>query len=146
MILLSKESTNKDQQLKTQMLVSFQDDGSKGTEKVWQESSFFDEQRGELTISKANFLENTFVYVNQASVSIVKGGEQVIYTELVVLAQLMSVANPDPAINLDTDKFKENEALLYMLVYNKATVLYSGLTKDLARITLRGDVNECFYS
>ena len=64
MILLSKESTNKDQQLKTQMLVSFQDDGSKGTEKVWQESSFFDEQRGELTISKANFLENTFVYVN----------------------------------------------------------------------------------
>ena len=78
--------------------------------------------------------------------SIVKGGEQVIYTELVVLAQLMSVANPDPAINLDTDKFKENEALLYMLVYNKATVLYSGLTKDLARITLRGDVNECFYS
>ena len=58
----------------------------------------------------------------------------------------MSVANPDPAINLDTDKFKENEALLYMLVYNKATVLYSGLTKDLACITLRGDVNECFYS
>ena len=30
-MLLSKESTNKDEQLKTQMLVSFQDDESKGT-------------------------------------------------------------------------------------------------------------------
>ena len=31
---MSKETTNKDQQLKTQILVSFQDDESKGTEKV----------------------------------------------------------------------------------------------------------------
>ena len=68
MILLSKEFTNKDQQLKMQMLVSFQDDESKGAEKVWQESDFFNERRGELTISKANFPENTFVYANQASV------------------------------------------------------------------------------
>ena len=34
MMFLSKEASNKDQQLKTQMMVSFQDDESKGTEKV----------------------------------------------------------------------------------------------------------------
>ena len=77
-MLLSKESTNKDEQLKTQMLVSFQDYESKGTEK------------------------------------------------------LMPIANPDPSINLDTYEFKENEVLFYMLVYNKAAGLYSGLTKKLA--------------
>ena len=59
-----------------------------------------------------------------------------------VLGQLMSVANPDPSINLETDVFKENEALLYVPVYNKATGLYGGLTKKLAHITLRGDANE----
>ena len=39
--IFSKEATNKDNQLMTQMLVSFQDDESKGSEKVWLESVFF---------------------------------------------------------------------------------------------------------
>ena len=58
----------------------------------------------------------------------------------------MPIANPDPSINLDTYEFKETEALLYMLVYNKGTGLYSVITKKLACITLRGDVNKRFYS
>ena len=40
MLYFSKEATNKDNQLKTQMLVSFQGDESKGSEKVWLESGF----------------------------------------------------------------------------------------------------------
>ena len=64
MMFLSKEVTSKDQQLKTQMVVSFQDDKSKNTEHVWQESGFFDDRRSDSTIPKANFLENTLVYVN----------------------------------------------------------------------------------
>ena len=79
MLLFSKEATNKDNQLKTQMLVSFQDDESKGSEKVWLESGFFGDQRAELTIVKSNFPENTFCYVNQGSVSLVKGGEKAFY-------------------------------------------------------------------
>ena len=50
MMFLSKEASNKDQQLKTQMLVSFQDDESKNTKHVWQESGFFDDHRSDLTI------------------------------------------------------------------------------------------------
>ena len=65
MMFLSKEITSKDQQLKTQMAISFQDDDSKNTKKVWQESGFFDDHRSDLTIPKANFPENTLVYVNQ---------------------------------------------------------------------------------
>ena len=52
MLYFSKEATNKDNQLKTQMLVSFQDDESKGSEKVWLESGFFGDQRADLTIIK----------------------------------------------------------------------------------------------
>ena len=35
MLYFSKEATNKDQKLKTKMMILFQDDESKGTEKVW---------------------------------------------------------------------------------------------------------------
>ena len=74
MLFLSKESTSKDQQLKTQIVLSFQDDESKNTGTVWQESGFFDDHQSDLTIPKANFPENTLVYVNQGSVLLVKSG------------------------------------------------------------------------
>ena len=63
-----------------------------------------------------------------------------------VIGQLMPVADPDPPINLETHVFQDNEALLYVPVYNKATGLYGSLTKKLAHITLRGDANERFSS
>ena len=57
MLYLSQEATNKDQQLKSQMLISFQDDETKGSEKIWMESGFFGHQRSELTTQKPTFLE-----------------------------------------------------------------------------------------
>ena len=128
-MFLSKEAASKDQQLQTQMVLSFQDDESKNAEKVWQESGFFDDHRSDLTIPKGNFPENTLVYVNQGSVSLVKGGSQAIFLEFVVCRQLMPVANPDLSINLETHVFQENEVLLYVSIYNKATGLYGDLTK-----------------
>ena len=145
-MFLSKEGLNKDQQLKTQIMISFQDDESKNTEHVWQESGFFHDHRSDSTILKANSPENTLCYVNQGSVSLVKGRGQAIYLEFVVIGQLMPVANPDPSINLETHVFQANEALLYVPVYNKATGLYGGLTKTLVHITFRGDANERFFS
>ena len=120
-MFLSKEATSKDQQLKTQMVVSFQDDESKNTEHVWQESGFFDNNRSDLTIPKANFPENTLLYVNQGSVSLVKGGGKAIYFGFMVIGQLMTVVNPDPSVKLETHVFKEDEALLYVPIYNKPT-------------------------
>ena len=146
MLYLSKEATSKDQQLKTQMLLSFQDDESKGSEKIWLESGFFGDQRAELTILKANFPENMLCYINQGTVSLVKGGEKVLYLDFVVLGQIMPVANVNPEINLDTYDFKENEVLIYCPVYNKSTGLYGGLTKKLGHITLREDAKERFFS
>ena len=121
MIFLSKEATSRDQQLKTRMVTSFQDGESKNTEHVWQESGFFDDHRSDMTIPKVNFPEDTFVYVNQGSVLLVKGGVRAIYLQFVVIGQLTPVANPDPSINLETHVFKEDEALLYVPLYNKVT-------------------------
>ena len=91
-----------------------------------------------MTIAKANFPENTLVYLNQDLVLLVKGGGQAIYL------QLIPIANPDLSINLEKHVLKENETLFYVPVYNKATGLYGRLTKKLAHITLRGDDSEHF--
>ena len=93
MLYLSKEATSKDQQFITQIMLSFQDDESKCSEKIWQESDFFGYQRAELTIAKANFPENILCCIYQGAVALVKGGEKALYLDFIVLDQLMLVEN-----------------------------------------------------
>ena len=112
---------------------------------MWKGNGFFNEQRSDLTITKPNFLENTLVYVNQGSILTVKS-RHAIYLEFVIIDQLMPIANPDPKIDPEKHEFKDHEVLLFVPVYNTVTGMYSGLTKKLAHITLRGDVNERFDS
>ena len=99
-----------------------------------------------MTIVKANFPENTFCYVNQDSVSLVKRGEKALYLDLAVLGQLMPAANGNPEIDLDSYVLKENEVIIYCPVYNKPTGMYGGLTSKSGYITLQGDDRERFYS
>ena len=99
-----------------------------------------------MTISKADFPENTLFYVSQGTVSLVKGGEKAIYLKFVVIRQVIAVANADPSINLETNVLKDIEVLLYVPVYNKATGLYGRLKKKSGQITLRGDDQEHFFS
>ena len=106
MMYLSHEQLSKDFQLKTQMAVSIQDEDLKSTEKIWVKSGFLKDCQSNLTISKANFLELTFCYVNQGQFSLVKGGQQAIYLEYIICGQIMPIANPDPAINLDAHNFE----------------------------------------
>ena len=146
LMLLSKEANTKDTQLKSQLLLSFKDyDQSKGSENIWSQPGFFGEQRADLTIQKANFPDMTLTYVDQAYVTLVKGGEKVIYCDYVILAQIMPLANIDPLINLDTYELKDNEVSIYVPMYNTVTGLYLGLTKKLDLITLRGDAEEQFF-
>ena len=120
-MLLSKEANTKDTQQKSQLLLSFKDD------------------------DKDNFPEITLTYVNQACVSLVKGGEKAIYYDYVILAQIMPLANIDPLINLDMYEPKDNEVVIYVPMPNTVTGLYYGLTKKLGMITLRGDAQERFF-
>ena len=95
-MFLSKEANSKDVQLKTQMVLALQDDESKGTENIWKGNGFFGDERAELTILKANFPENTLVYINQGAVSLVKGGDKAICLDFVFSGQIMPAANVDP--------------------------------------------------
>ena len=59
---LSKEATEKDRQMKMQMLMAIENSNSPSSEHIWLTNGFFGDQRSDLTVSKENFLENTLLY------------------------------------------------------------------------------------
>ena len=113
MLFLSKETSNKDERLKMETLLSKKDDnGENSTERIWKENCFFGDQRTDLSIMKVNFPENTLLYMHNDSITPVKG-RHAMYLDFVILAQILPVANPPPGLHLDTRKFQENEVLIY---------------------------------
>ena len=143
LLLMEKEMSEGDKNLKMKMYFSEESSLQKNNECLWAKDGFFNEQRSELNLSKANFPENTLVYVNQARISTVKAGEQAIYMTNVILAQILPYANnPD----LDTYKLKDDEVLLMCPVYDKDSSTFKGIETRVALIIVRGDENECFLS
>ena len=122
-----------------------EDQKQSATERIWKENGFFNDQRTDLTIGKPNFPENTLCYVNNGSITPVKGGHSM-YLEYVIIGQILPMANPPPNIDFDKHDYKENEVLVFVPLYNTENRLYRGLTKRLGYVTLRGDQNESFYS
>lgn len=147
-MLLSKEATTKDVQLKSQMMMSFQDeDTTKGvSEFIWPKFGYFGEHNIDLTIPKANFPELTFCYSNQARVSLVKSGEKAIYCDYVIIAQIMPLITIDPSIDLNSYVPNEHQTIIYVPLYNKGSGLFYGLARRLGHITVRGDEEERFFS
>lgn len=93
---------------------------------------------------KADFPENTLVYVNQATYSKLKDSDEAIYTISIVLAQILPLAN-NPE-NLKDYICKDIEVKVLCPVYDIDTAQFRGLEERLAVIVVRGDVDECFLS
>ena len=144
MMYLSKEATNKDQCLKMQMMLSLdKEDSANNSEKIWSSNGFFGDQKGDFTIKKANFSENTLVYCNQGTISTLKAGDYAIYLDYVISGQLILENNcPD----LENYKLKENEVMLYVPLYNTENGYFRGVKKWLAYIMVQGDSDETFFS
>ena len=95
------------------MMLSMKDDKvENSTVRIWKENGFFGDQRTDLTIVKANFPENTLVFVNNGCITPGKAGHGT-YLNFVILAQILPVENPPPGLDLDTHKFQENEVLIH---------------------------------
>ena len=81
-MLLTREATEKDCSLKAQMLVTTAQNETR-TEPIWQKKKgFFGDEHSDFNISKNNLPENMYCYVKNGSVSTVKGGETVVYLQI----------------------------------------------------------------
>ena len=146
MLLMSKEVTDKDRSMKTQLLLSSpsKNEDKISGEKVWQENGFFKEIKPEMNMEKVNIPENTLFYVNQGFISTVTSGEIAMYVHNFVIGQLIIVANQPKDIN--EYSCNENEVKLLSCVYDLETGDFKGLRLMLAYIVLRGDDDEVFFS
>ena len=65
MMVLSKEMTDKDRSLKTQLLVT-ENEGKDvlSGEKVWKNNGFFGDIKPEMTLEKVNLSENTLIFID----------------------------------------------------------------------------------
>ena len=96
-----------------------------------EKNSFFGDEKGDFTIKKANFPENTLIYCNQGSISTLRAGDYAIYIDYVILDQLI-LANSYP--DLDKYRLKENELILYVPLYHTENGYFRGVKKWLAYI------------
>ena len=145
MLLLSKEMTDKDRSMKTQLLIrSNTSDEKLSGEKVWKENGFFKDIRLELNLEKVNMSENTLYYVNQAFLSTVKNSEIAMYIQNFILGQLIFAANQPKDISEYVCQV--NEVKLLSCVYDLETGDFKGIRLMLAYIVLRGDQEEIFFS
>ena len=145
MLLLSKEMTDKDRSMKTQLLIrSNTSDEKLSGEKVWKENGFFKDIRPELNLEKVNMPENTLYYVNQAFLSTVKNSEIAMYIQNFILGQLIFAANQPKDISEYV--CQANEVKLLSCVYDLETGDFKGIRLMLAYIVLRGDQEEIFFS
>ena len=145
MLLLSKEATNMDRSLKTQLLVTSNDSQEKlSGERVWKNNSFFQDFRPDLNLEKKNIPENTLFYINQSLLSTVKNRDIAMYNHNFILGQLIVAANQPSDIN--AYECKENEVKLCCCIYDLTTREFQGVRAQLAYIVLRGDKEEVFFS
>ena len=129
MLFLSKETSTKDANLKSQMMISMNEDKvEKSSERIWKENGFFKDQRTDLTIGKPNFPENTLVYVNNGSITTVKGGHAM-YLEFVIIGPISPMENLPPNIDFDKYDYKENEVLIFTPIIIPKMVYIEALQK-----------------
>ena len=113
--MLTKEATDKDRSLKTQLLVSTSgnnDDKISG-ERVWRSDGFRD-VRPDLKLEKRNIPENALLYVDQAFLSTIKNGDLAMYNHNFIIGQIIPAANqPEDISKYDVQKTRSNCILVF---------------------------------
>ena len=126
-LYLSKEATEKDRQMKMQMLMAIDNKKqSLASESIWVSNGFFGDQRSDLTVSKENFPENALIYPNQGVITNLKAGDCTIYLDYVVNAQILPASTCPPDISSGYE-FKENKVLMLVPLYNTENGHFRGL-------------------
>ena len=145
MMVLSKEMTDKDRSMKTQLLIRNSDGDDKlSGEKVWKNNGFFGDIKPEMNLEKVNMPENALYYVNQYFLSTVKKGDIAMYNQNFILGQLITAANQTK--DIAAYECNENEVKLLCCIYDLDSGEFKGIREQLAYIVLRGDKNKIFIS
>ena len=144
MLLLSKEMSDKDKSMKTQLMLKSEPQNKLSGEQIWKKNGFFKDVRAQLSLEKVNIPENCLIYINQGFLSTVKNGEIAMYLDNFIIGQLIIAANQPK--DIESYVCSPNEVKLLSPVYELESGQFKGIRKQMAFIVLRGDSDETFLS
>ena len=144
MLFLSKEMTDKDKSMKTQLMLKSEPQNKLSGEQIWKKNGFFKDVRAQLSLEKVNIPENCLIYINQGFLSTVKNGEIAMYLDNFIIGQLIIAANQPK--DIEGYVCASNEVKLLSPVYELESGQFKGIRKQMAFIVLRGDSDETFLS
>ena len=144
MVVLSKEMSDKDKSMKTQLMFKSEPENKLSGEQIWKKNGFFKDVRAELSLQKVNIPENCLIYINQGFLSTVKNGDVAMYLDNFIIGQLIIAANQPK--DIENYVCLQNEVKLLSCVYELETGQFKGIRKQMAFIVLRGDSDETFLS
>ena len=87
-------------------------------EPVWKKIGYFGKLRTDYNLEKVNFLENAFLYINQAYLTVQKS-KKIFYGEYFLLGQIHESANPPS--DIQSYECKDGEVKYYRPKYNRDT-------------------------
>ena len=144
MLLLSKEMTDKDKSMKTQLMLKSEPQNKLLGEQIWKKNGFFKDVRAQLSLEKVNIPENCLIYINQGFLSTVKNGEIAMYLDNFIIGQLIIAANQPK--DIESYVCASNEVKLLSPIYELESGQFKGIRKQMAFIVLRGDSDKTFLS
>ena len=130
--MLTKEATDKDRSLKTQLLLSAAANSEEkiNGERVWKDNGFFGDMKPELKLAKENVPENCLLYINQAYLATVKSGKLAMYNHNFIIGQLIPAANQPE--DIATHECQPNEVKLLTCIYDLTNGQFKGVRESLA--------------
>ena len=143
--VLSKEYSDAERSIRSQMLVTSVDSSGKAVEQIWVKDGYFGKMSPDFSIHKNDFPENALIYTNQAYLTF-KDRKAMIYCDYAVLGQIIPFKT-QPETNIDEFISKDVKFVkIYAPSYDRSTGEFLGIDEKVGYIMLRNVEDEVFFS
>ena len=142
---LSKEYSDHEKTIRSQMVVANIDGVEKSGEEIWQKEGYFGKINPEYNCHKNDFPENALIYLNQAYLTL-KDRNSIIYCDYVILGQIVPFKLQPAESDLDEFISKDKRFVkIYSPSYDINTGEFLGINEGAGYIMLRNQEDEFFY-
>ena len=112
-------------------------------ERVCKSFGYFDAKKSDFYMEKINLTENTWLYVNQAFLT-VKKNKKIFYCDYFVLGQIVE-ASKTPQ-NSSSYSLKDNKVKMVLPCYDSETGEFGGLYETVGFLVVRGSPEKVFLN
>ena len=104
--------------------------------------AFFGDGSSDFEMAETNYPQDTLIYINQAYVTVVKGGN-ILYAGHFILGQIIPATNVPE--DIESYKYGNKENKIIRSLYDVKTREFKGMKRTIGLIIVRGDEEEVFF-